>query len=426
LHSGIQIRPSKQLIRHINPVSPFQPPYIVEQEFQNGIVAFISATYELVFISLMWTWPEISGYQTTSPYGPIYSGNETFANGSYEPQTYNYDSYISSQAGSATYYRSDYNAMLGTFTYSPISGIALNPLLPSSVSVTYDEPFTLPNQLRLNMPNSFFPNSYSGIDPAQDATKKRYPKVFQDPISVGNINVLLTLDKNDGVYYSEVMTLGGIKGQFRIATNAYQKKSLGQPANKVPNLNSWVTDGWNFISGSNPFFSSTLTKFDISQQGFAIIGQPYLRDTSSGYYITKQYEYKNINLQWYSTNTILGTGYETGLPEGTIWMDTRVSGNSKNQTGAHLGSGNSAWCAIMFSEWQDLRTNATNTAMYYNTIGPNNLQTVIEGRDIFNNQTAWSLLEGGPMWTPTTDFYKRNHYYVQSNDPNCWLSSLSV
>lgn len=305
--------------------------------------------------------------------------------------------------------------------------------MPTSITVNRGGEFTLPNQLRLNMPSCFFANQYTDIDTT--SLVKGTTKIVQDPISIGSVNVVLTLDKTDGAYYSEMMTLGVIKGRFRILTNAYKLNTgnwvadhsiIKEPLGSVeygsyyrfPNtdLNTWNLAGYGSYGTSTPYNAS-----------FQILGSIYLADTSYSGYTRKDFNYRDINPQWYVANDELG-GYTTGLSQGTVWMDTRVTRNDKKYSGAHLNAtpNNAAWCAVIFSEWQELRSPATSSELRDNTIGPPIINNVYDASISGSTAIASSYTLGGPSWTPTTDFYKRNHYFVQSSDPNCWLSSLSV
>jgi len=383
-----------------------------------------------------------------------YTNISYYLNGSNTPETVFSDGDIvisSSDVTTAIFFNDTPNSSNRTATFSRLADWSFNAdpgglqqtfldTLPTSITVNRGGEFTLPNQLRLNMPNCFFANQYVDIDTA--SLVKGTTKLVQDPISVGDVNVVLTLDKTDGAYYSEMMTLGVIKGRFRILTNMYnlntgnwlKDHSIQTVAVGIPGAigggaapTSGIISQWNLGGYRNQFNTNYSGFWNNNTDSFKILGSVYLAESFIGNYLHKDFINRNIAPQWYVANDALG-GYTTGLGQGTVWMDTRVSGNEKRFAGEHLNAtpNNSAWCAVMFSEWQELRSPATVPDMHSNTIGPTVINNVYNASISGSTVYASSYTLGAPSWIPATDFYKRNHYYVQSSDSNCWLSSLSV
>lgn len=251
----------------------------------------------------------------------------------------------------------------------------LENILPSTIPVTFSGNTEPPSQVKVFMPDAYFPNK-------------------NKPINLGHVEEVLTYDPDTLTYWGDVRTYAGIEGRIHFSIPNYypltssgtkyvnQSPTLFYDPNAYPfyryfrygnfadyHLNSWTNNEFGL-------YETCYVEHIIDNPGFEIV-QPKL------FLFVASDEYG---------------GYPTGLPQGKTWFDSRIV---LNQNPAWTNSPSNRLTKkmlIAFSKWGTAKFNKNNGVRYF--------EVSSTGNDLSH--------------------YTRNFFAIKSVHPNAHITSLGI
>lgn len=242
-------------------------------------------------------------------------------------------------------------------------------LIPETLSITYSGQTNPPPQIRVVLPDAHFEN-YT-YDLSNEYTLKH--------INLGFIDEILTWDENTLTYWSDLKTYAGIPGRIHFS---------------LPNFYPLVSSGVNYISSDNStgelssFSGYSNSEFNGYQTlDFANIFDPAHPNQTVDTFI-----------RIFAASDEYGC-YPTGLPLGTIWIDSRVIWNiaATEEWPEDFSKRKAAKIALAFSRWGSAKHRLTNEPL-----------TEQQGATFY------------------FDHYKQNFYRVKSVHPDAYITSLGL
>lgn len=242
-------------------------------------------------------------------------------------------------------------------------------LIPETLSITYSGQTNPPPQIRVVLPDAHFEN-YT-YDLSNEYILKH--------INLGFIDEILTWDEDTLTYWSDLKIYAGIPGRIHLS---------------LPNFYPLVSSGVNYISSDNStgelsgFSGYTNSEFNGYQTlDFANIFDPAHPNQTVDTFI-----------RIFAASDEYGC-YPTGLPLGTIWIDSRVIWNiaATEEWPEDFSKRKAAKIALAFSRWGSAKYRRTNEPL-----------TEQQGATIYS------------------DHYKQNFYRVKSVHPDAYITSLGI
>ena len=242
-------------------------------------------------------------------------------------------------------------------------------LIPATLSITYSGTTDPPPQIRVSLPDAYFENYSYNLSNEYDLKH----------INLGFIDEILTWDQDTLTYWSDLKTYAGIPGRIHFSLpNFYPLQSSG--VNYISSDSS-IGELSNFSGYSNSEFNWYKT-FD-----FANVFDPSHPNQPVDTFI-----------RIFAASDEYGC-YPTGLPLGTIWIDSRVIWNiaSTEEWPEDFSMRKCSKLALAFSRWGSARFRRTNEA-------------------ITEEQLAVTKF----------DHYHQNFYMIKSVHPNAHITSLGI
>lgn len=266
-----------------------------------------------------------------------------------------------------------------------------NGTVPASIPVVFSGATNPPSQLKVFMPDAFFPNQ-------------------NNPINLGQIEDTLTFDSDTLTYWGTPRKLAGIDGRLQFT---------------IPNFYPLASSGTKYILNSNLFNQIKSDPSNPSSYRFSYGGDfdvkhlnTYSSSDFNNYYFNN---FQNNEFKFYDTLRIEHIvpethdyyedfvsmlrlfvscdsygGYPTGLQQGTPWFDSRIVQNYSPRPDISLDQiqRKTAKMLIAFSKWEAAKTYKINGVFQA------------------DNQNI--------------SHYKQHFYIVKSVHPNAYITSLGI
>lgn len=242
-------------------------------------------------------------------------------------------------------------------------------LIPETLSITYSGQTNPPPQIRVVLPDAHFEN-YT-YDLANEYTLKH--------INLGFIDEILTWDEDTLTYWSDLKTYAGIPGRIHFS---------------LPNFYPLISSGVNYISSDNS--DGELSGFsgysNLEFNGYQTLDFANIFDPAHPNQTVDTF------IRIFAASDAYGC-YPTGLPLGTIWIDSRVIWNiaATEEWPEDFSKRKAAKIALAFSRWGSAKYRRTNEPL-----------TEQQGATFY------------------FDHYKQNFYRVKSVHPDAYITSLGI
>lgn len=245
-------------------------------------------------------------------------------------------------------------------------------ILPETIDGTMSGSIDPPNKLRLYLPDSYFPNG-------------------QKPISIGLIDEILTFDPNTMAYWSDVLTYAGIPGRLHWLIPDFYPLNL--PYNRYiissSSFNKTYLPGNQLYYLGGDFDEKLLNSYENSE--IKLYESIYTYTDSSNWPLLPK-EIINEKFKLFVGNDSHG-GYPTNLPQGSLWLDSRVHLNLNPELAGRTVTKNNYKFMISFSKWESAKFNK------------------IKGVRATENET---------------NHFGKNFYAIHSVHPDAHITSLGV
>ena len=265
---------------------------------------------------------------------------------------------------------------LSIWTY--LNDLKFNGYLPSTIPVTFSGNTAPPSQVKVFMPDAYFPNK-------------------NKPINLGHVEEILTYDPDTLTYWGDVRTYAGIKGRIHFS---------------IPNYYPLASSGTKYIVNSSQAFNQPSVStyrwtiggdFDDKHLNNFINNEFSLYETCYVEHEQPPYVWSNeifeSKFRMFVASDAYG-GYTTGLAQGKTWFDSRIFRNYKISTEHPLDfvKRKTSKMLIAFSKWGTAKFNKKN--------GVRSFEVSSTGNDLSH--------------------YTRNFFAIKSVHPNAHITSLGI
>lgn len=242
-------------------------------------------------------------------------------------------------------------------------------LIPETLSITYSGQTNPPPQIRVVLPDAHFENYTYNLS----------NEYILKHINLGFIDEILTWDEDTLTYWSDLKTYAGIPGRIHFS---------------LPNFYPLVSSGVNYISSDNS--DGELSGFsgysNLEFNGYQTLDFANIFDPAHPNQTVDTF------IRIFAASDEYGC-YPTGLPLGTIWIDSRVIWNiaATEEWPEDFSKRKAAKIALAFSRWGSAKYRRTN-------------------EPLIEQQGA----------VTSFNHYHQNIFYIKSVHPDAYITSLGI